>query len=497
MSISIPLLAIIGRPNVGKSTLFNRLVGRRIALVDDQPGVTRDRRYANGALADLRFRLIDTAGMEEAAPTSLVTRMFEQTKAAMAEADILLFVVDARAGVTPIDEHFAQLVRQSNKPVILVGNKAESTRANASSDVYSLGFEQLVLLSAEHGEGMGDLYDTLREMIEGKERKGLKMRDAECGEEKKKPRKNKVKRVAKVTAAAPFEAPPEEHDLGEEIDHGKPINLVVLGRPNAGKSTLINALIGEDRLLVGSEAGITRDAICVPFDYHGTRFNLHDTAGMRKRANMQGKIEKLAVNDSIRALTFAEVVVILIDATVPLEKQDATLAALVEREGRACIIGLNKWDLVPQGKRKAFLEEIEYMLNRQLSQLSGITVAPVSALKKTGLDALINACLHARAVWDTRVPTAEINRWLEGVMAHHSPPLVKGRRLKIKYMTQVKARPPTFHLFCNMAEEFPGSYLKYLVHGLRSMFGMNGTPIRLILKESNNPFAKNKKRVNK
>ncbi len=486
----MPLLAIIGRPNVGKSTLFNRLVGRRIALVDDQPGVTRDRRYADGSLADLRFRLIDTAGMEEAAPTALATRMFEQTKAAMDEADILLFVVDARAGVTPIDEHFAKLVRQSNKPVILVGNKAESARANASSDVYSLGFEELVLLSAEHGEGMGDLYDTLREMIEGKE--GFGVQDSGFGEEKEK-RKKKVKLAPKVTADAPF----AEHDLGEEIDASKPINLVVLGRPNAGKSTLINSLIGEDRLLVGPEAGITRDAISVPFDYHGTRFNLHDTAGMRKRANVQGKIEKLAVNDSIRALTFAEVVVILIDATAPLEKQDATLAALVEREGRSCIIGLNKWDMVPQGQRKAFLEEITYMLNKQLSQLSGITVAPVSALHKTGLDALLNACLQARAVWDKRVPTGEMNRWLEGVMAHHSPPLVKGRRLKIKYMTQVKARPPTFHLFCNMAEEFPGAYLKYLVHGLRSTFGLNGTPIRLILKESNNPFAKNKKRINK
>ncbi len=481
----MPLLAIIGRPNVGKSTLFNRLVGRRIALVDDQPGVTRDRRYADASLADLRFRIIDTAGMEEAAPTALATRMFEQTKAAMDEADILLFVVDARAGVTPIDEHFSQLVRQSNKPVILVGNKAESARANASSDVYSLGFEHLVLLSAEHGEGMGDLYDTLREMIEG---------DApHVPEAAKAKRPKKAKPAPKVTADAPF----EEHDLGEEIDASKPINLVVLGRPNAGKSTLINSLIGEDRLLVGPEAGITRDAISVPFDYHGTRFNLHDTAGMRKRANVQGKIEKLAVNDSIRALTFAEVVVILIDATAPLEKQDATLAALVEREGRSCIIGLNKWDMVPQGQRKAFLEEIEYMLNKQLSQLHGITVAPVSALHKTGLDALLNACLQARTVWDKRVPTAEMNRWLEGVMAHHSPPLVKGRRLKIKYMTQVKARPPTFHLFCNMADEFPGAYLKYLVHGLRETFGLQGTPIRLILKESNNPFAKYKKRINK
>lgn len=478
------LLAIIGRPNVGKSTLFNRLVGRRIALVDDQPGVTRDRRYADGSLADLRFRLIDTAGMEEAAEGSLATRMFEQTKAAMDEADLLLFVVDVRAGITPIDQHFAKLVRTSGKRVVLIGNKAESSRANAVSDVYSLGFKESVMLSAEHGEGMGDLYDVLREAIEGPA--------APTERTAKTPKKKKPKHNQKST-----DVESEEADLGERIDRTKPLNLVILGRPNAGKSTLINSLIGEDRLLTGPEAGITRDAIAVPFDYHGTPFTLHDTAGMRKRANVQGKLEKLAVNDSIRALTFAEVVVMLIDATAPLEKQDATLASLIEREGRACVLGLNKWDLIPQPQKTAMLEEIDYMLNKQLSQLAGITVVPVSATKKTGLDALMNACITAREVWDSRVPTAELNRWLEATMAHHSPPLVKGRRLKIKYITQVKARPPTFHLFCNMAKEFPEAYLRYLTAGMRESFNLKGTPIRLILKESNNPFAKNKKRVNK
>ncbi len=478
--MTLPLIAIIGRPNVGKSTLFNRLVGKKLALVDDQPGVTRDRRYADGSLADLRFRVIDTAGMEEAGEAALQTRMFDQTKAAMEEADLLLFVVDVRAGVTPIDEHFAKLVRKSRKPVILIGNKAESNRANQVSDIYSLGFKDMALISAEHGEGMGELYESLLPYV-----------DQTIETKPKKANKRAAKKAADL-------GEPEEDmfEEGEDLT-GKPINLVVLGRPNAGKSTLINALIGEDRLLVGPEAGITRDAIAVPFDYHGTQFNLHDTAGMRKRANVQGKIEKLAVNDSIRALTFAEVVVILIDATIPLEKQDATLAALVEREGRACIIGLNKWDLIPMNKRKDYLEEIDYMLNKQLSQLHGITVAPVSALKKQGLDALLNACLTAREVWNRRVSTSEMNRWLETTMAHHSPPLVRGRRLKIKYITQVKARPPTFNLHCNMADEFPGAYLKYLVHGLRENFGLHGTPIRLQLKESNNPFAKGKKRVNK
>ncbi len=500
MSIpSHPLIAIIGRPNVGKSTLFNRLVGKRLALVDDQPGVTRDRRYADASLSDLRFRLIDTAGMEQAAPDALATRMFAQTKLAMDEADILLFVIDAREGVTPMDAHFAKLVRMSNKPMILIANKAESSRANAAGDIYSLGFTPIVLLSAEHGEGLGDLYDVLREMMEGEAVAGGQWPVASAAKEK---RKKKPKRAAKVTPDAPFEEAIEQDEESLATGHQppatstKPINLVILGRPNAGKSTLVNALIGEDRLLVGPEAGITRDTIAIPFDYHGTKFTLHDTAGMRKRANVQGKIEKLAVSDSIRALTFAEVVVILIDATAPLEKQDATLASLVEREGRACVIGLNKWDLIKPGERKALLEEIEYMLGKQLSQLAGITVAPVSALNKVGMDALLNACLTTREVWNRRVPTAAMNRWLEETLAHHSPPLVRGRRLKIKYITQVKARPPTFHLFCNMAEEFPESYLRYLTAGLRSTFGLNGTPIRLILKESNNPFEKHKKRIN-
>jgi GTP-binding protein len=477
--MTLPILAILGRPNVGKSTLFNRLAGKRLALVDDQPGVTRDRRYADGAIADLKFRLVDTAGMEKADENALESRMFAQTKAAMDEADVLLFVVDARAGVTPIDQHFARIIRASNKPVILIANKAESTRANAAGDIYTLGFKQMVLLSAEHGEGMGDLYEVLAQYVE------------HAPEEEK-----KAKRTRKKTTLHNDETGEDEIVFPERIERTKPLNMVVLGRPNAGKSTLINALLGEERLLTGPEAGITRDAIAVPFDFHGTPVLLHDTAGMRKRSNVQGKIEKLAVSDSIRALTFAEVVVVLLDATAPMEKQDATLASLVEREGRACVIGLNKWDLVKTGK-KEFLEEIQYMLNKQLSQLAGVAVVPISATKKTGLNELMNACFTAREVWDTRVPTSQLNRWLEGTITNHSPPLVKGRRLKIKYITQVKARPPTFHLFCNMADEFPEAYLRYLTSHLRTSFNMEGTPIRLVLKESNNPFEKHKKRINR
>lgn len=480
----VPLIAIIGRPNVGKSTLFNRLVGKRLALVDDQPGVTRDRRYGDGSLSDLRFRLIDTAGMEEAAEGSLATRMFAQTQAAIDEADLLLFVVDVRAGATPIDAHFAQLVRRSNKPVILVGNKAESSRANASSDIYGMGFPNVVLLSAEHGEGLGELYEALAVFC-----------TQDAGFKEEEPKRKRVKPTNKKRQSPSV----VERDVAEDPESAEPspdkaIHLVVLGRPNAGKSTLVNAMIGEERLLVGPEAGITRDTIAIPFNYHGTKFLLHDTAGMRKRAKIEAKLEKLAVNDSIRAMTFAEIVIILLDATAPLENQDAALASLVEREGRACIIGLNKWDLVPDAQRKPLLEEVDYMLGKQLSQLAGITVVPVSALKKSGLDALVNACLTAHEVWNRRVATAELNRWLETTMTHHSPPLVRGRRLKIKYITQVKSRPPTFHLFCNMAEEFPESYLRYLTSNLRSSFGMEGTPIRLILKESDNPFDKVKRK---
>ncbi|MFM9889168.1 MAG: ribosome biogenesis GTPase Der [Rickettsiales bacterium] len=486
--MTLPLIAIIGRPNVGKSTLFNRLAGKKLALVDDQPGVTRDRRYADGSLADLRFRLIDTAGMDEAEKSGLESRMLEQTRAAIMEADLVLFVVDVRMGVTPMDEHFAREIRQSGKPTILIANKAESARTNAGAgDVYSLGFEPSVFLSAEHGEGMGDLFDALV----GQE--GFGIQDSGFGaEKKKKPNKRAEKKSAERGEVS------EGPSLNPESripNPGKPINLVILGRPNAGKSTLVNALLGENRLLTGPEAGITRDTIAIPFDYQGMRFMLHDTAGMRKRANVQGKLEKLAVSDAIRALTFAEVVVILLDAMAPLEKQDAALAALVEREGRACVIGLNKWDLV-KGDKKAWLEEIHYLLNKNVSQLAGVHVVPLSAARGQGLDKLLSACLSAREVWNQRVGTAELNRWLETTIQHHSPPLVRGRRLKVKYIAQVKARPPTFQLACNMAKEFPEAYLRYLTSHLRTSFKLEGTPIRLLLQESSNPFDKKKRRVN-
>lgn len=448
-----PTIAILGRPNVGKSTLFNRLAGRKLALVDDQPGVTRDRRYADAELADLSFQIVDTAGMEEAEIDALESRMLQQTRAAMAEADVICFMVDARVGVTPMDEFFAREIRASGKPVILVANKAEGAVGQQYlGDIYALGFERVVLLSAEHNEGMGDLFDAL----------------VEAGLE-----------------------PLPDSDEGED----KPLNLVIMGRPNAGKSTLINALLGEDRLLTGPEAGITRDAIAVPFEYKGQRFQLFDTAGMRKRTNMSGKLEKLAVNDTIRALTFAEVVVLLMDATVALEKQDAVLGSLVEREGRSIVIGLNKWDLIT-GDKKLFLEDFHHYLAKQLPQLAGIHVVPLSAKKGQGLEKVLDAVLSARETWNIRVPTGELNRWLEGLIAHHTPPMIKGRRLKIKYITQVKTRPPTFHLFTNNAKDFPGAYEKYIINNLRETFKMEGTPIRLLLKQPDNPYQSRKKRIN-
>lgn len=474
--VILPKIAIIGRPNVGKSTLFNRLAGKKLALVDDQPGVTRDRRYAPGSLADLEFVLIDTAGMEEAAEDALESRMLQQTREAMREADLILFVVDARIGITPVDEHFAREVRQSGKAVVLLANKAEGRGAHMMmGDIYALGFENTAFISAEHGEGMGELYDALH-AVAG-DRWQVKSDAPKRGKRSKKNHDMEVE---------------NELDATDHLPPATPINIAIVGRPNAGKSTLINALIGENRLLTGPEAGITRDAISLPFEHKGRALKLVDTAGIRKRAKVQGKLEKLAVGDSLRAIQFAEVVIVLLDATAPLEKQDATIAALVEREGRACIIGLNKWDLV-KTKRQAYLEELRLLLGEHLAQLESVLLVPCSALHEDGLDALLDAALATHAVWNKRVPTAALNRWLEITLQHHSPPLVRGRRLKVKYMAQIKTRPPTFQLQCNMEKEFPESYLRYLVRGLRETFDLPGVPIRLNLKVSNNPFVKNKK----
>jgi GTP-binding protein len=458
-------VAIVGRPNVGKSTLFNRLVGRKIALVDDTPGVTRDRREGKARLADLRFTVVDTAGLDEVEAESLAGRMRQQTEAAIREADVVLFVIDARAGITPLDEHFAEMVRRTDRPVILVANKSEGRAGLAGAfESYSLGLGDPVAISAEHGDGFSDLHQTLMPFfpVPGEE-------DEEEGPD--------------------LVGMPEEGDAedGVPVVDMRPLKLAIVGRPNAGKSTLINALVGEERLLTGPEAGITRDAISVPWEWHGRTVEFVDTAGLRRKAKVEGKLERLSVGETLRAIRFAEVVVLTLDATQPFEKQDLQIADLVEREGRAIIIAADKWDLVED--RGAAQRALREMADRLLPQLRGVAIVPVSGLVGTGLDRLMEAAFKARETWNIRISTGRLNRWLGGVIEHHPPPAVSGRRIKLRYMTQAKSRPPLFIAFCSRPEALPESYQRYLVNGLRETFALAGTPIRFSLRKGDNPFA--------
>ena len=462
-------VAIIGRPNVGKSTLFNRLVGRKLALVDDQPGVTRDRREAEARLSDLAFTVVDTAGLEEGDPETLVGRMRAQTETALLDCDAILFLIDARAGITAADRHFAAAVRRAGKPIIVVANKAEGLAGrDGAYEAFGLGLGDPIAFSAEHGEGLGELYDALVEVLPAAQLDPDEEDEAE----------------ALILG--------EEED-GSELDASKPLRIAVLGRPNAGKSTLLNHVLGENRLLTGPEPGITRDSIGLEMEWRGRRLKLFDTAGLRRRSRVIEKVEKLAVADALRAVRFAEVVVLLLDATIPFEKQDLTLADLVEREGRALVIGLNKWDLIDNKSDKA--RELRAEADWLLPQLRGARVIPVSGLTGARVDKLLEAVIATHEVWNMRISTGRLNRWLAPMIDATPPPAVSGRRIKIRYITQPKARPPFFILFGNSVESIPESYKRYLVNGLRETFGLFGVPIRLSMRSGGeNPYAPKKRR---
>jgi len=446
-------IAIVGRPNVGKSTLFNRLVGKRLALVDDLPGVTRDRRHGSASLGELTFDIIDTAGLEESAAESLAGRMLAQTKAALDEADAIFFLIDSRAGLLPSDRAFADVVRKSGKPTIVLANKSEGKAGEAGAlEAYALGLGEPVAISAEHGEGLADLHQALRKLL-----------------------------------------PERTDDAGEAAEtdaKDRKIRVAIVGRPNAGKSTLINRLLGEDRLLTGPEAGITRDAIAVELQWRGRAFLLHDTAGLRKRAKIDEKLEKLSVADALNAVRFADVVVLLMDAAADFEEQDLRIADLVEREGRALVIGMNKWDLKETGRHA--IGKVREEADHWLPQVKGAPVVAVSGLTGEGLDRLMQGIVDAYDVWNKRVPTAALNRWFEQATSANPPPAVSGRRLRLNYITQAKARPPSFIIFCTRADAVPEAYKRYLVNSLRESFDLPGTPIRLTLREKDNPYAKRK-----
>lgn len=450
--MSLPTVAIIGRPNVGKSTLFNRLVGKKLALVDDQPGVTRDRREGDGHLIGLDFRVIDTAGYEDLEAATLPGRMRQQTEAAVAQADVALFLIDARAGIVPLDEEIARWLRGSTTPVILVANKAEGRSGEAGVlESLALGFGDPVQLSAEHGEGMGDLFEAL----------------------------------------IPFVPEPEEVEEEDDDRPDGPLKLAIVGRPNAGKSTLINRMLGEDRLITGPEAGITRDSIAIDWTWqdpkNGPRaVRLIDTAGMRKRAKVQDKLEKLSVADALRAIDFAEVVVLLLDATLGLEAQDLKIADRTLQEGRALVIALNKWDIAENAS--SLFNGVKKALEDGLSQVKGVIVITVSGATGKGIDQLLGAAFETREAWSKRVSTGELNRWFERAVEANPPPAPGGKRIKMRYVTQVKTRPPSFVIFGTRVDQLPASYERYLVNSMRRDLGFGAVPVRLTLRAPKNPF---------
>jgi GTP-binding protein len=459
---SLPQVIIIGRPNVGKSTLFNRLVGKKLALVDDQPGVTRDRRFGEASLLGLDFTIVDTAGWEDQDPATLPGRMRKQTEASLEGADVALFVVDSRAGITPLDEEIGRYLRTSKLPVVLLANKAEGRAGDPGLyDAFALGFGEPIAFSAEHGQGLADLFEALLPLIE------------------------------KTDGSDDDEA---ETDEEYEYDPKSILKLAVVGRPNAGKSTLINRLLGEDRLLTGPEAGITRDSIAVDWSWHDEKLGedrpirLIDTAGMRKKSQVVEKLEKMSVADARRAVDFAEVVVLLLDATRGLEHQDLKIASLVIEEGRALVIAINKWDIAEDAS--GLFNGVRAALEEGLAQVRGVPLIAVSARTGKGLDTLLTAAFDIRDAWSKRVPTAALNRWFDDALAANPPPAPGGRRIKLRYITQAKTRPPGFVLFGTRLDQLPESYRRYLVNGIRRELGFDAVPIRLTLRSPKNPFVK-------
>jgi GTPase len=475
-----PHIAIVGRPNVGKSTLFNRLIGRRSALVDPTPGVTRDRREGDAFLGKLRFTAIDTAGLEDSPDSDVETEMQTQTQRAIEEADATLLVFDARAGITPLDRHFADLMRRSKSPVILVANKCEARAADAGRmEAYELGLGDPVAIASEHGIGMPDLEDAIAAALEDFDWDTPEIETA---------RKSRGRSSDRDTDA--------DVDVGAEIDEGDeiefeeyhgPLQLAIVGRPNVGKSTLVNNLLGDERVITGPEAGITRDAISIEWTWQGNPIKLVDTAGMRRRARVNQKVEKLSVGDTLEAIRFAHVVVLVVDATMMPEKQDLVIARHIIDEGRAIVLAVNKWDVVEDGQE--VLKLLYDRMEISLPQIRGVPVVTLSALTSRGIQKLLPAVFEVYEIWNQRVPTGPLNRWLQGVVERHPPPIVRGRRIRIRYITQIKARPPTFAVFSSQATGVPESYIRYLTNGIREMFEFPGVPIRINIRGQKNPYA--------
>lgn len=447
-------VAVIGRPNVGKSSLFNRLTGTQHALVHDLPGVTRDRRYGEASLGDIPFCIIDTAGKEEGGRKAemLQASMEHQADLAIEEADIVFFLFDAREGLTPVDEEIARHLRKVSKPTLLIGNKAEGMKFQSDYTSHKLGLGDPIFISTAHSEGMSDLFEGLLNTIN-----------------------NFSIDITKT----------EEENLAE-----KPLQLVIAGRPNAGKSTLVNAFLNEERQLAGPMAGLTRDSISIDWSYNGRAIKLVDTAGQRRRANVTGKLEQMSVQDALRSVQYAHVVALVVDATCPLEKQDLHLARKIIDEGRALIIIINKWDIAEN--KQTLMDDIEYEMKNHFAHISQVPLITISALKKTGLKKVMDAVFKVYDLWNTRLTTGQMNKWLEYVTSYHPPPLVNGRRVKLKYVTQIKTRPPTFFVYTNLAKDIPEAYRRYLVNSLRESFKLPSTPIRLLFKGSKNPFIDKK-----